>query len=64
MLLLCTNHTVDADDNEGNAEQLSHVERHALLEGHLLLLEELNEEAEGEDPGKAESEVPARANFS
>ena len=45
MFLLCTNHTVDADDDEGDAEQLSHVERHALLEGHLLLLEELDEEA-------------------
>ena len=57
-------HTIETYRHKRNAEQLSHVERHALLEGHLLLLEELNEEAEGEDPGKAESEVPAGANFS
>ena len=54
-------HEVDTHDDEGNAEQLAHVQRHALLEGHLLLLEELHKEAEREDIRQAESEVEPRA---
>ena len=54
-------HEVESDEDERDAQQLSHVERHALLKIYLLLLDELDEEAEGEDGCKAESEVESCA---
>ena len=53
-------HTGDAQRDEGDAQPLSHVERHALLKAHLLLLDELDEEAEGEYRCQAEAEEDAR----
>ena len=41
-------HEVKADEDEGHTEPLAHVQRHAVLEVHLVLLEELDEEAEDE----------------
>ena len=55
--------TIDADDDEGNGENLSHVDGQRGLEGFLNLLGVLDEEAEGEDVGQAEAEVPACANL-
>ena len=58
-------HAPTAEEDEGDAEELTHVESHAALEIDLLLLEELDEEAEGEDGGeaKAEMEAGARSGF-
>lgn len=55
------NHKSDASDDEGQAEELSHVERHAFLEVHLFFLDEFDEEAEGEDEGEAKSGMEAGA---
>ena len=49
-------HAIDTYDDEGDAQQLTHVERHVLLEIHLHLLQELDEETEGEDRGQAIAE--------
>ena len=42
-------HAIDTHDDEGDAQQLTHVEGHTLFEIDLYLLQELNEETEGED---------------
>ena len=52
-------HEVKADEDEGHTEPLAHVQRHAVLEVHLVLLEELDEEAEDEDFRQAEAEEEA-----
>ena len=49
-------HTGYAEDDEGYAEQLSHVEHHALLEVDLVLFGELDEEAGSENQCEAEPE--------
>ena len=54
-------HEVESDDDERDAQQLAHIERHALLEVYLLFLDELDEEAEGEDGCQAESEIESSA---
>ena len=41
-------HAIYPDGYERDAEPLSHVQRHALLEGYLVGLEEFDEEAEKE----------------
>ena len=61
VLLPSTYHAPDAEDDERNGENLSHVDGQRGLEGFLYLLGVLNEEAEGEDIGQAEAEVPAGA---
>ena len=58
------NHTGDADDNEGDAEQLSHVQWQAVFEIHLVDFGEFNEEAGDEDKGEAKSEEEARDDIS
>ena len=57
----CPYHAADADDDEGDAENLTHVEWQRGLEGFLDLLRVLDEETEGEDVRQAQSEIPARA---
>ena len=52
-------HEVQPYEHEGDAEPLPHVECHALLEVHLVLLQELDEEAEGEYLRQAQAEVEA-----
>ena len=41
------------DDNAGkderDAQQLAHIERHACLKVHLVVLDEFDEEAQGEE---------------
>ena len=54
-------HADYAEDDERNAEQLAHVERHRGLERFLYVLGELDEEAGGEDERYAEAEEEARA---
>jgi hypothetical protein len=46
---LSSNHTGYADDDEGNGEQLAHIEQHARLEVYLYVLCVLDEEAERKD---------------
>ena len=58
-LLCATHHAPYAEYHEGNAEELTHIEGHTHLEVALYLLEELHEEAEGKDGGKAISEEEA-----
>ena len=61
--LLGPHHAPYADDDEGNGEYLSHIDGQRGLEGFLDFLGILDEEAEGEDIGQAEAEVPACANL-
>ena len=42
----------NADDDEGNAEPLAHVEGHALLKFHLDILQKLDADARAEDDDK------------
>lgn len=56
-----TQHKEDPGYDERDAEQLTHVESHSLLEIHLFLLDEFHKETEGEDEGDAKSEVEACA---
>ena len=50
-------HQPDAGYDEGDTEELTHVQSHALLKVNLNLFAELNEEAESKDGGYAESKV-------
>ena len=54
-------HEPEACYDEGDAQELTHVKGHALLKIHLDLLAELNEKAECEDGGYAESKVKSGA---
>lgn len=49
-------HTCYADDDERNAEELSHIERQSLLKGFLYLFRVLDEESGGEDVSEAQTE--------
>ena len=53
-------HAPHAEDDEGNAEQLTHIEGQRVLEVHLIDLQKLHKEAESEDIGEAEAEVETR----
>ena len=61
--LFSPQHTKDTEDNEGDGEDLPHVDGEGGLEGFLDLLGVLDEEAEGEDIRQTEAEVPACANL-
>ncbi len=54
-------HEPEAADDEGDAQELTHVKGHALLKVHLNLLAEFNEEAECEYGGYTEPKVESRA---
>ena len=54
-------HEPRADEDEGDAQNLTHIEGQTGLEGLLNLLGVLDEEAEGEDEEEAEAEEEARA---
>ena len=56
-------HAGNAENHEGDAQQLAHVKGHAGFEGHLDVLGELDEEAEGEDGREAEAKEEARAHL-
>ena len=62
-LLLGPEHAADTNDDEGDREDLTHVERQRGLEGFLDLLGVLDEETEGEDIRQTEAEIPACANL-
>ena len=59
LLAAVDEHEIEADEDERDAEPLAHVEGHAILEADLILLEELDEEAEGENLRQAEAEEEA-----
>ena len=61
LFLFRLDHAIDTEDDEGDGEQLAHVEKHVSLPGFLHVLGVFDEEAEGEDIGEAETEVPAGA---
>lgn len=56
-------HAGHAKDDEGNAEQLSHVERHSVFKIYLCFFGELNEETGGENQGEAQTKEKAGTNF-
>ena len=56
-----SHHAVKAEEDEGDAEQLAHVEEHIVLETYLVLLGVFDEYAAGEDEEQTEAEVEARA---
>ena len=56
-------HTIDTNNDEGNRKNLSHIEWESGLEGFLDLLGVLDKEADGEDLGQAEAEIPASADL-
>ena len=58
-----SNHAPYAEEHEGDAEELTHVEGHAHLEVALHLLEELHKEAEGEDVGETVAKEEACAHL-
>ena len=60
---LASNHAGDADGDDGDGEELSHVERHASLEGLLDVLEELDDETRREDERQAESDIESGADL-
>ena len=62
-ILFGPNHTIDTNDDKGNRKDLTHVEWESGLEGFLDLLGVLDKEAEGEDIGQAEAEIPASADL-
>ena len=52
-------HAIHTHDDEGDAQDLTHVEGHALFEIHLHFLHKLHKETEGEDRGQTETEEKA-----
>ena len=50
-----------AQYDEGDGEQLPHIERHTLLPLHLLVLDKLNQESGREEDGEEGAEYQARA---
>ena len=56
-------HEVKTNDDERNAQPLSHVECHAFFEAHLVLFEEFNKETESEDGCQTKSEVETTVQF-
>ena len=63
MMLLFSEHTNHSNENERNRQDLSHIKGEGGLKGFLDLLGVLDEEAEGEDIGQTEAEVPASTYF-
>jgi hypothetical protein len=57
------NHAGHADDDERDAENLSHIQRHARFECHLNVFGVFDEEAEGEYQREAEAEKEACADL-
>ena len=55
-LSLVEEHEINTNNHQRNAQQLSHIEGHALLEIHLIFLQKLDEEAESENSCEAKSE--------
>ena len=45
-----------ADEDEGNAQELSQIERQVALEGDLVFLDKLDQESRGETGDEAGSE--------
>lgn len=52
-------HEIDTDNNERNAQPLSHIQSHTVFKVYLVLFQELDEEAEYEYFSQAEAEEEA-----
>ena len=50
-------HEIDTDNNERNAQPLSHIQSHTVFKVYLVLFQELDEEAEYEYFRQAKAEV-------
>ena len=48
-------HAENAQQDERNAQELTHIEKHSILEIHLILLGVLNEDSAGENQEEAEA---------
>lgn len=59
--VLSSLHAVNAQQYERNAEELPHVEKHAVLEVYLILFCVLDEDAAGEDEEQAQSKEETTA---
>ena len=53
-------HQDNPRDNHRDAQELSHIECHALLKGHLIFLEELDEETPAKATGEDKPKEAAR----
>ena len=62
-LLSVEEHEVHAYNHERNAEPLSHIQWHAILEIYLVLFQEFHEEAEHEYLCETEAKKKPRCNF-
>jgi hypothetical protein len=60
-LLLFSAHAIDANDDEGYRQNLTHIEQHTTLKVYLYIFGVFDEEAESEDERKAKSEEKACA---
>ena len=58
-----SDHTENSDNDEGDAEQLSHIEGQAVLEIHLIDFGEFNEETSCENQREAQTEEKAGTHF-
>lgn len=58
-----THHARHSDNDEGNGEQLSHVEGHSSLEIDLVGFRVFDEEAERENQRENEAKVKTAADF-
>ena len=56
-------HTIETYCHKRNAEQLSHVEKHAFCKGFLHLFGVFYKETEGKDIRQAEAEIPTGADL-
>ena len=56
-------HAPKAEEDEGNTEDLTHIEEHSVLEIDLVLLSVFDKDAGSEDEEEAEAEEESRANL-
>ena len=60
---ICIDQESDAEKNERDAEPLTHVQNHIMLETHLRFLDELDEEAHAETSDEEGSDEEAAIKF-
>ena len=54
-------HAPETEEDEGNAEKLTHIEEHTVLEIDLIFLGVFDKDAGREDEGEAKTEEETRA---
>lgn len=63
LLPVIEEHEIETDDDERNAQPLSHVEHHVVFECFLVLLHEFDKETEGKDISQTEAEEESAMQF-